>query len=91
MTIQVAGAAVSGSLSAAYTSELDYRTETIFWNAETLPDFTMVNAACRWEAVEGRLSVGVRATNMLDSRHREYIVGDYVERRVLAEIRFHIP
>ena len=78
---------VHGSLGVVYSDELVYTSSTIFYQAETLPAYTVVNGSVHWEILKDRLTVGVRGTNLLNNEHREYIAGDIVERRVLAEVK----
>ena len=77
-----------GSLGVHYTSELAYDTDTPFYRAETLPAFTVVNGSISYDFIpEGRLSAGIRGTNLLNDKHREHIAGDIIERRILGEVK----
>jgi outer membrane receptor protein involved in Fe transport len=88
VTVQVLHDKVMGSLSVVYSDRLVYDTTTPFYRAETIPAYTVVNGSVSYALLrDGRLSVGIRGTNLLDNRHREHIAGDIIERRVLLELK----
>ncbi|MFN7975899.1 MAG: TonB-dependent receptor [Acidobacteriota bacterium] len=77
----------NGSIGVNYSDKLEFPASTAFYTAGTIPSFTVVNGAAFWRFLEdGMLSVGLRGTNLFNKKHREFIAGDIIERKVLAEV-----
>ena len=88
LLLQVAhGQRYSGSIGIFYASELRFTETSLFYQADVVPAYTVVHGAVSIELANGKLSLGLRGTNLLDNEHREYIAGDVIERRVLAEVK----
>ncbi|MFN7975898.1 MAG: TonB-dependent receptor [Acidobacteriota bacterium] len=77
-----------GSLAVTYSDKLFFPPSTAFYRSGTVPSYTLVNgSACYSFLKDGALSAGIRGTNLLDHKHREFIAGDIIERKVIGEIK----
>lgn len=79
----------NGSLGVNYSDELVFPASTAFYPSGTLPSYTLFNGAAFWRFLdEGALSVGLRGTNLTNKKHQEFIAGDLIERKVVAELTY---
>lgn len=51
--------------------------------------FTLLNTLFGMKWMDGRVVTGIRLNNLLNSRVREHVFGDFIGRSATAELRFH--
>ena len=56
----------------------------------TIPSYTVLNGSLTYtfggKDASPRFFVGLKGTNLTDKKHREFIAGDIIERKVVAEV-----
>ncbi len=79
---------INGSIGATYSDKLVFPESTAFYAPGTVPSFTVVNGSISYRFLkDGALSVGIRGTNLFNNKHREFIAGDIIERKILGEVK----